>query len=49
MRFLPARQDGPGFAEGIGGGAAIILLTNTTVRMIPVELNYVFGKGSNSF
>lgn len=48
MRFIPGRQDGPGFSAGIGGGAAIIFFTSTTVRMIPIEFNYVVGSGSNS-
>lgn len=48
MRFTPGRRDGPGFSAGIGSGVATIFFTNTTVRMIPIEFNYVFGKGSNS-
>jgi len=48
MRFMPNRSDGPGFAVGIGGAAAFLFFTSTTVRTIPVEVNYVIGLGNNS-
>lgn len=47
MRLLKGRQDGPGFSAGIGGGAGLVFFTSTTVRMIPVEFNYVIGSKSN--